>query len=258
MDLVEHLEALKLSSANPKDDSDGFSLLDCFKKGTGARMIFAEHIASFLTLDDLLNAATCCRQMNGMCRTYTVGEILTKQSVEMSRHHKMELGKLVMSSVVSKYNPMRPRKRYIRSAEGRFWARLYHPTQLPEIELAMCAYCYQHGIEVEMNLDEFDWEANKDAETPVLVSATFGHENHGTMDVTIIMRFLLMKQGNTRLILRNRGTHSYWYHLIFGDPCPRVTKKLWISTRNPNGDVQDHVFCEDIPFSMKLRAGRFG
>lgn len=253
MDIAKALEKLNLSSE--------LCINDFFKKGSAGRNIFVEHVVPFLTLDDLLNSAATCRPMNAVCRTYTVGEILARHNaVTVSRTHKMELGKLIMSTVTSKQNLGSPvHRRFVRSSTESFWARLYHPSQIPEIELAMAAYFNMHGIEFDVKLDDdYDWDANADKDRPVLVSAIFGDKTYGTIDVTVILRYLLMKQGNTRLILK-RPLHGnqYWYICLFGDPCERVTKKLWITLRSEGFvGTQTRVFREDTPVKMNLRAER--
>ena len=201
MDIADKLQALKLTET-AFDREEDYYFLDWCKKGSGGRLIFAEHVVPFLSLEDLTSAAVSCRQMNAMCRTYTIGEVLEKYDLKLSITHKMDLGKLVMCSVSPIYESMQPIRRLVRTSEDTHWARLYHPCQVPEIYMAMCAYCKMHGIDFDGKLlAEFDWDANQDKGTRVLVKALFGESLLGWMDVTIIIRYLLMKQGNTRLIL---------------------------------------------------------
>ena len=235
MDIISDFEKLKLTSTEVASTHDAdFCFVDFFKKGSAGRVIFEDHVVPYLPLEDLLAAATTCRQVNAMCRAYTVGEVLAKHSINTSRFHKMELGKFILASVSTQYTPdSNIHRRFIRTETESFWARLYHPSQLPELELAMCVYLNIHGIQFEMKLDaDFDWDANRGESTPVLISATFGDEDAGTDDVTVILRYLLMKQGNTELILEPPiNGPRYWYNCLFGDPC--------------DGSVQRHVFPED-------------
>lgn len=254
-EISKGLEALTLSKDHEAPDS--LSWLVFTQKGSIGRAVFREHIIPYLTLDDLVIGAVACRQMNALCRTYTVGEILVLHSMEhVSRHHRMELGKLIIGSISQAYSSNRVQRRLVQSREQRFWARLYHPSAMEEIVLAMYVYFNRHGIEFNPGLDEFDWDANANDDTPLLVSASFGDAVYGTVDVTAILRYLLMKQGNTRLILRPpSNAPRYWYIYLFGDPCPHTTKSLRITVRTGVGDSQVY-FSEDERVNIRLRASR--
>ena len=256
MDLAKQLESLSLSTC-----SDEQCFEDYFRKGSAGRTVCMDHVVPFLTLDDLVSASSCCRQMNAMCRSYTVGEVLSLHSMDhISRAHKMELGKLVMGFASRKWNKKRQslHRRYVRKGTERFWARLYHPSVVPDILLAMTAYFHRHSIEFDAGMDDYDWDANADPKTPILVKATFGDRLHRTTDVTVILRYLLMKKDNKRLILKPPlASPRYWYIYLFGDPCPRVTKMLRIRWRYENSnETKEIVFHEDTPVAMKLRAVR--
>ena len=75
----------------------------------------------------------------------------------------------------------------------------------------------------------------------VLESATFGFDNQ-TIDVTVIIRFLLIVQGNRKLTLRppHKGPR-FWYIWLFGDPCPRKTKFLLIKSRDGSGKIHTRI-----------------
>ena len=81
-------------------------------------------------------------------------------------------------------------------------------------------------------MEEYNWEkANSDSETPVFISAHFGVAQKYT-DVTVIIRYLLMKQGNQRLRLRRPvNGPQYWYIYLFGDLAYQVRKFLKIKYR---------------------------
>mmetsp|Transcript_19521 Transcript_19521/g.36411 ORF Transcript_19521/g.36411 Transcript_19521/m.36411 type:complete len:304 (+) Transcript_19521:97-1008(+) len=235
MDISGRLEALKLSpvESSERQEEAIYSFANFFNKGSAGRAIFTDQIVPFLSLDDLITGSKSSRKMNAMCHTYTVGEVLALHSMDgVSRGHKMELGKLVASFADRKYCSSARHRRFIRSErrEDAFWARLYHPSVMPDIRLAMTAYFNRHGIEFDAAMDDFDWNANKDETLPVLVEATYGDWMRGTIDVTIIIRYLLMKQGNARLILQPPPNGPrYWYNWLFSDPCDGVTKILRIT-----------------------------
>ena len=74
-----------------------------------------------------------------------MGEILATHHMEnLSRDHKLQLGKFIIGSVrdsTTKYNPDHRRHvRLVRTSTEVFWARLYHPAQMDEILLAMTVY----------------------------------------------------------------------------------------------------------------------
>ena len=272
MEVTNPLEELKLTGPSPTpavrpalsySSEEAFDFLDFFKKGTAGRTVFDSKLVPFLTLDDLVKGSRACRQMNGMCHTYSVGEVLSRYAMDdVAQEHKLELGKLVMGFVSPKYNSYRLHRRLIHSEEGgTFGARLYHPSVLPDILLAMTAYFNRHAIDFDPGMDEFDWDANSDPGTPLLVSARYG--KHDTpfsfMDVTVILRYLLMRESNQRLVLRKPSNGPrYWYNYLFGDPCFRSTKFLLIDTRLGNGTMKTFYFCEDEKVKMKLRAGKPG
>ncbi|CAB9528811.1 expressed unknown protein [Seminavis robusta] len=265
-DITKSFGALKLSSSGPSASRgsllEPFCFNDFFKKGSAGRAVFTEYIVPFLTLDDLVSGSSTCRQMNAMCRTYIVGEILEFHSMDhVSRNHKMELGKLIMIFVSPKYNVRGEiHRRFVRKHGGeRFWARLYHPSLMPDIVLAMTAYFNRHGIRFDAGMDDYDWDANRNLSTPLLIAATFGDRQNGVTDVTTILRYLLMKQDNKRLILEKPpGGPRYWYIHLFGDPCPRVTKTLWLKIRWEGGRVSTLTYHEDQFVDTELRAGPLG
>ena len=71
-----------------------------------------------------------------------------------------------------------------------------------------------------------------------------------------MIRYLLRRKGNTCLVLDPpRYGPRYWYIYLFGDPCERVTKKLWIRTRLAGSEKSTvHTFLEDEHVEMRLRA----
>ena len=236
--------------------------LDVFKKGSGARSVFADHILPFLSMDDVISGSAVCRQMNTMCRSYTVGDVLDLYSMHhVARDHKMKLGQLVLGSLSRKYLSRKtPHRRYVRDVDtAPFWARVYHPSLVKEIVLAMVIYFNRHGIEFTADIEGFDWSATADTTTPVLVAAYYGDGTEArSTNVVTVLRYLLMKQGNTKLILEE-PLHSprYWYNCLFGDPCERVTKTLVILTRSEDGSKQRRLcFGEDEEINIALRAER--
>ena len=217
--------------------SSKVNFVEFFQKGSAGWTIFADFIVPFLNLDDINKGSNVCRLMNAMCRSYTVGEILATHHMEnLSRDHKLQLGKFIIGSVrdsTTKYNPDHRRHvRLVRTSTEVFRARLYHPAQMDEILLAMTVYFHQHRIHFASGVEEYNWEkANSDSETPVLISAHFGVAQKYT-DVTVIIRYLLMKQGNQRLRLRRPvNGPQYWYIYLFGDLAYQVRKFLKIKYR---------------------------
>ena len=63
MDIADKLQALKLTET-AFDREEDYCFLDWCKKGSGGRLIFAEHVVPFLSLEDLTSAAVSCRQSN--------------------------------------------------------------------------------------------------------------------------------------------------------------------------------------------------
>ena len=197
--------------------------------------------------------------MNAMCHTYTVEEILSLHSMDdISREHKLELGKLIIGFTSQKYSSYNDVHRRLvhSSTEESFWAQLYHPCAMHEILFAMTAYFNRHRIPFDAGMDKFDWDANADPSIPVLVSAEYGKYLNRTTDVTVILRYLLMSRGNNKQLTLERPPHGprYWYNYLFGDPCPKVTKTLWIKTRLESGEIQYSCFIEDEPVCKQLRA----
>jgi len=77
MDIIRDFEKLKLTSTEvASTQDDDFCVVDFFKKGSAGHVIFEDHVVPYPPLEDLLAAATTCRQVNAMCRAYTVGEVL--------------------------------------------------------------------------------------------------------------------------------------------------------------------------------------
>ena len=265
MDISKRLKALKLSSSDSSFSKKvkEVPILD-FPWGNA----FTEHVVPFLSLDDLINGSASCRQMNSMCRAYTVGEVLVLHSMgSTSSTHKIELGKLIMGFVSRTYTGNYDRhynrhRRFIRNEGESFWARLYHPSTLPEMLLAMTAYFNRHGIKFDTGMSEFDWDANTNKATPILVSAmyglVYGCVRNGCTDVTIILRYLLMNQGNKHLILKSPiNGPRFWYNYLFGDPCYRTKKMLLIKIRFEGcNETRTLEFGEDENVAMNLRAAR--
>lgn len=239
--------------------SGSFSFLDFFKKGSAGREVFSAVIVPFLNLDDLIHGSATCREMNAMCRTYTVGDVLSMHSMDhIGRQHKIEVGKLIIATVSPQYNSkLIPARRLIRMHTESFSARLYHPSVIEEILLAMAAYFYREGIEFDSGMDDFDWDANIDSTLPLLVSARYGYSQGQFVDATFILRYLLLKQGNTRLVLQCRG-ERWWYNCLFGDPFMGKTKALAITVQLRDGAIQTHWFPENTTVKMELRAGPLG
>ena len=135
---------------------------------------------------------------------------------------------------------------------------------MPENTSAMKALFQWKGIGVDdindqhllVNPKGFDWEASADLDIPTLVSATFGYLDIA-IDVTAILRYLLMKQGNTRLSLeRPNNGPQYWYICIFGDPAPRQTKNLMLYIRDSKTDQHStkmYSKIEDSRIDIPLR-----
>jgi hypothetical protein len=253
--LSKELKALRIDDAASKSNGK-FDILEFLKKGGAGRAIFREHILPFLSLDDIVSSARCCRHMNALPCMYTVGKVLAIHSMDhVSRDHKTELRKFVMAFVNPKYIRKTVYYRRVRTETETFRERVYHPSVLPDILLAMTAYFTQHGMEFDAGMEEYDWDANNDPKTPILVKATYGCGLQ-TTDVTTILRFLLMRQGNKRLIMRPppKGPR-YWYNYLFGDPVYRKTKLLhiWVQFEGEEESIT-HTFSEDKCFKMCLRA----
>jgi hypothetical protein len=139
LDIIGGLEALTLcleqaheEGANVQDGDicGNHKFLEFLKKGTAGRAIFTEFVVPFLWLNDLLKCAKTCRKLNTICRTYTIGEVLSLYSMDhVARTHKLELGKLIMASVSQTHGDY-PQRRFVRCGEESYWARLYHPSVL--------------------------------------------------------------------------------------------------------------------------------
>ena len=96
---------------------------------------------------------------------------------------------------------------------------------------------------------------NSDNETDVLMDGTFGDDLSRRVDVTAVIRFLLIKHGNKKLVLRKPPNGpTYWYNCIFGDPCVGVTKTLKIKVSRPDGTFKVLKFTENLEVNIKLRA----
>lgn len=250
MELITNkLNTLSLDSQKQNSSPDPVSLNEFCARGTAGRCVFENNIIPFLDLNEVLSCASTSRRMNAACRTYTVGE--------------MELGKLVLSFVSPRYTEAQGdfqslARRKIYDGTDSYWARLYHSSQLPEVKLAMVAFFAQNGIPYsEERWDDFDWEKegeNSDPTIPVFVRAVFGSGN-SRFDVTAILRYVLMQQGNKNLKLRRpQNCGRYWYICLFGDPIPRVTKLLTIVVRDSTtGKVSSIRFVEDKNIDIPLR-----
>lgn len=152
------------------------------------------------------------------------------------------------------FNPTR----LVRTDSGEsFRAKLYHPSAIPDILLAMTAFFTQYGIPFENEeIDRYDWEkANSNPSTPVLISAEYGYSPMDrSVDVTLILHYLLLREENLRLILKKPiNGPRYWYNYLFGDPCYGQTKILTVTMRMPNGSTNIQGFSEDTSISIPLR-----
>ena len=137
----------------------------------------------------------------------------------------------------------------------RYGAKLYHPRERPRVHSFVDHYLCLHG------------EDKLVSDTPILVSAFFRPKNGYSKtdvrcDVTQKIKTRILKRGyGNRLILkpcRVRG-HSlkerWWYTLLLGDPCPRVTKFLVINFRHRNDDkIHSKSFAENTPLYLPLMA----
>ena len=95
--------AIKPDKEDSEKEAVVSSFLDYFRKGSAGRDVFMEHIIPLLTLDDLIEGSRTCRQMNIMCRTYTVIDVLESYGMgSLCCLHKVHLGKLILASVPSK------------------------------------------------------------------------------------------------------------------------------------------------------------
>ena len=144
------------------------------------------------------------------------------------------------------------------------------------ITLAETAYFTQHGIEfpAEMTAMVSDFECDdghryNTSSIPVLIKATYGTDSN-KIDVTKIVQFMLLREGNQRLTLRAPpGSYeNSWYSYLFG------YEKAWKKTRpakktliievrdhfstngNVNGDVKSYTFKNNVEFVTLLRVDR--
>lgn len=120
--------------ANTEDDDvhhhqESLNFATLFKAGGVGRALFKEHVVPFMTLRDLIVGAKTSRQMNTMCRTYTIGEIFAMKLMNgVPRYHKLELGKFILATEGGKYRSNTSQKRTVREGGSTFRARLYHPS----------------------------------------------------------------------------------------------------------------------------------
>lgn len=258
------------ASPNSNDGNKPFCFLDqdLFRKGSVGRTLFKEYIVPFLSLDDLVEASRSCRSMNTICHALTVEEIAANlpsngaPSIGDDRQ-RSELDNFVNCVVLQLYSSHQDHRRRLQHDTERDWARLYHPAMVEDIALAMATYCRRHNnLHFEpARVPNFDWGANLDEQTPVLISAWFVSKRrgqNGVVDVTATVRLLLRLQGNTRLALaRPRGgAPQRWYTVVFGDPLPRHSRYLWIKVRLPDATDLLYVAFEGEEFKTLLRAGR--
>ncbi|KAL3938367.1 MAG: hypothetical protein SGBAC_006717 [Bacillariaceae sp.] len=137
--------------------------------------------------------------------------------------------------------------------------RRYHPATIPDILFAMTAFFAQRKIPFRNeDVEEYDWEkANSNPITPVLISAIYGLGGSAktVVDVTVVLRYLLMREGNRRLILKRPSNGPlYWYNYLFGDPAFKKRKLLFLTVRLDDGTVGDKAYGEDDTISIPLRA----
>ena len=77
--------------------------------------------------------------------------------------------------------------------------------------------------------------------TPVLLSATYGMDLQD-VDVTMVLRYLLMREGNRRLILKRPSNGpQYWHNYLFGDPALKKRKHLILTVRLDDGTVKTKI-----------------
>ena len=257
MSLTKQFDALKISPNQRGKVGNEFNFHSFFSNGSGGRQIFQNFILPFLSMRDLIRASRVSRQMNGMCRTYTIGDVLEKHSITLPLRHKLELGKLVIGAASGlRYESGLVYKRVVRTETRKFSARLYHPCYLTIIELAMVAYFHLHYIPNTIQLTDSNWVGTHclpmDPTKPVLESAKFGR-SCAMLDVTVIIRFLLIVQGNRNLTLMPpRKSPRFWYIWLFGDPCPGTTKVLCITSRDGFGKIHTRKLKEDERCKMPL------
>ena len=257
MSLTKQFDALKISPNQSGKEGNEFNFHSFFSHGSVGRQIFHDFILPYLSMDGVIHASRVSRQMNGMCRTYTIGDVLDKHSITLPLHHKLELGKLIIGATAGlRYESDSVYKRVMRTETRTFSARLYHPCYLTIIELAMVVYFHLHKIPNTIQYTHPNWvdthSLPMDPIKPVLKSAKFGFGNQ-IIDVTVIIRFLLIVQGNQKLFLRPpRKGFRYWYICLFGDPYPRKRKILRITSRDGSGKIRTRELIEDQRCKMPL------
>jgi hypothetical protein len=140
----------------------------------------------------------------------------------------------------------------------------FHPIKMKEVVLAMAAYFEMRGIEytapAEEALDEFDWNATSDKNVPVLVQARNDNvRGRKDKDVTSIIRFLLRRQGNTRLVLKRPWDwfHSRrcWWYYIFGHQNALLTLHCQQDIGDGSYSSKVMLFSTGMEIDIELRAG---
>ena len=257
--LPNELKDLSLSLSRRENPS----FVDYFTEGSGAAMLFREHVVSFLTLQDLFVCSRTCKRMKSLCRTYTLRKILKKHSMKdkLSTAMKLDLSKFVIGFVNQEYRNVYNKQGHNGSIIVELESidvlrRRYHPSTIPDIMFAMTAFFAQRKIPFRnKDVEEYDWEkANSNPVTPVLISATYG-KGLQFVDVTMVLRYLLMREGNLRLFLqRPSNGPRYWYNCLFGDPVFKETKELVLTLRLANGRSCRKCYGEDTPINRPLRA----
>jgi hypothetical protein len=110
---------------------------------------------------------------------------------------------------------------------------------------------------------DFDWSSSSHSNSPLFIGAQFGMERGKyskvmSTDATDILRFLLIKGNNKRLVLSKpvSGPH-YWYTYLFGAPSVGKRNSLWIEIRLEGGTTSTQIFRfdEDTQINVQLRAG---
>ena len=202
-----------------------------------------------------------------MCRTYTLGDVLSLRRIltqKLSEGQELKLERFLMAIVKSSYYlPFIDNFRTHHQRRNDFfspsWKQLYHPCMELDIVLAMNAFFEVNNISFNTIFgDDVDWGCNNDSNIPLLVKAMFGIGDASDFNVTPIIRYLLRKQGNTRLIVCPSkvyvGRYRYWYIVLFGDPCYQKSKSLRITAKLKDGNIKTRQFYEDKRFSIALRA----
>jgi hypothetical protein len=198
-----------------------------------------------------------------LCTFCTISDFLGSRNITLGTVDRIQLGIAIAGEVVtfkggSRSSHSRPQR--VISGMGDRWGRdnLYHPQEIPEVARVI------HRLLVRP-IEQFHtmpMERNKET----LLSATFG-AGAQFIDVTLRLASLACANGGeVRLappgvVLDGRGSRSrqpttfhHWYVRLFGDPSPRRTKFLVITTRTGNGEerVRRVVENECIRFTLSV------